>query len=75
MSERALQRMNHIAGARAPIKECGWSARSTGIGAACFLAECWNGIFKLLTLQLAGGLGARPVGSRYGLSARDRAWA
>ena len=36
MSERALQRMNHIAGARALIKECGWSARSVGIGAACF---------------------------------------
>ncbi|KAL9089424.1 MAG: hypothetical protein Q9165_005745 [Trypethelium subeluteriae] len=36
MSERALQRMNHIAGARALIKECGWNARSTGIGAACF---------------------------------------
>jgi hypothetical protein len=36
MSERALQRMNHIAGARALIKECGWSARSAGIGAACF---------------------------------------
>lgn len=36
MSERALQRMNHIAGARALIKECGWSAKSVGIGAACF---------------------------------------
>jgi hypothetical protein len=36
MSERALQRMNHIAGARALIKECGWSAASHGIGAACF---------------------------------------
>ena len=36
MSERALQRMNHIAGARALIKECGWNARSTGIGGACF---------------------------------------
>jgi hypothetical protein len=36
MSERALQRMNHIAGARALIKECGWSARSQGIGLACF---------------------------------------
>jgi hypothetical protein len=36
MSEKALQRMNHIAGARALIKECGWSARSVGIGAACF---------------------------------------
>ncbi|KAF2873309.1 hypothetical protein BDV95DRAFT_592701 [Massariosphaeria phaeospora] len=36
MCERALQRMNHIAGARALIKECGWNARSHGIGAACF---------------------------------------
>ncbi|KAL9098184.1 MAG: hypothetical protein Q9163_006107 [Psora crenata] len=36
MTERALQRMNHIAGARALIKECGWNARSIGIGAACF---------------------------------------
>ncbi|KAK2624540.1 hypothetical protein QTJ16_006490 [Diplocarpon rosae] len=36
MSERAMQRMNHIAGARALIKECGWNARSQGIGAACF---------------------------------------
>ncbi|KAK5131623.1 hypothetical protein LTR08_000810 [Meristemomyces frigidus] len=36
MSERALQRMNHIAGARALIKECGWDARAGGIGGACF---------------------------------------
>ncbi|KAF2103573.1 hypothetical protein NA57DRAFT_32234 [Rhizodiscina lignyota] len=36
MCERALQRMNHIAGARALIKECRWNAKSTGIGAACF---------------------------------------
>ncbi|CAG8957819.1 hypothetical protein HYFRA_00000159 [Hymenoscyphus fraxineus] len=36
MSERAMERMNHIAGARALIKECGWNARSTGIGSACF---------------------------------------
>lgn len=36
MSERALQRMNHIAGARALIKECGWTALDTGFGGACF---------------------------------------
>lgn len=36
MCENALQRMNHIAGARALIKECGWNAKSEGIGAACF---------------------------------------
>ena len=36
MSDRALQRMNHIAGARALIKECGWHARTPGVGGACF---------------------------------------
>jgi hypothetical protein len=36
MCEKALQRMNHIAGARALIKECGWNAQARGIGAACF---------------------------------------
>ena len=36
MTEKALQRMNHIAGARALIKECGWDARAAGIGGACF---------------------------------------
>ena len=36
MSEKAMQRMNHIAGARALIKECGWNATTKGIGAACF---------------------------------------
>lgn len=36
MTEKAMPRMNHIAGSRALIKECGWDARSTGIGAACF---------------------------------------
>ena len=36
MCESALQRMNHIAGARALIKDCGWNAQSKGIGAACF---------------------------------------
>ena len=36
MSEKPAQRMSHIAGARALIRECGWSARSGGLGAACF---------------------------------------
>ncbi|WYZ45006.1 hypothetical protein EsH8_VIII_000322 [Colletotrichum jinshuiense] len=36
MSEKPAQRMNHIAGARALIRECKWDARSAGIGAACF---------------------------------------
>ncbi len=36
MSEQPKKRMNHIAGARALIRECKWNATSTGIGAACF---------------------------------------
>ncbi|RMZ76813.1 hypothetical protein DV738_g4689, partial [Chaetothyriales sp. CBS 135597] len=36
MNEKALQRMNHIAGARALIKECRWDGSTTGIGGACF---------------------------------------
>ncbi|QGA14140.1 hypothetical protein EYB26_001793 [Talaromyces marneffei] len=36
MCESAMQRMNHIAGARALIKECRWNGKSPGIGGACF---------------------------------------
>ncbi|KAF4982062.1 hypothetical protein FZEAL_2249 [Fusarium zealandicum] len=36
MSEKPAQRMSHIAGSRALIRECGWNATSTGIGSACF---------------------------------------
>lgn len=36
MSEKPPQRMNHIAGSRALVRECGWDAESTGIGLACF---------------------------------------
>ncbi|KAJ9304985.1 transcriptional regulator family: Fungal Specific TF [Paecilomyces variotii] len=36
MCEKAMQRMNHIAGARALIKECRWDAKTPGIGGACF---------------------------------------
>lgn len=31
-----MHHMNHTAGARALIKECGWDARSPGLGGACF---------------------------------------
>lgn len=41
MTEKLLTRMNHIAGARALIKECRWNASSTGIGAACFWINVW----------------------------------
>ena len=36
MTEEALQKMNHIAGARALVKECGWDANSSGMAVGCF---------------------------------------
>ncbi|PSS05323.1 hypothetical protein BD289DRAFT_5506 [Coniella lustricola] len=36
MSEQPAERMYHMSGARALIRECGWDAKTTGIGAACF---------------------------------------
>ena len=51
MSEKPLQRMNHIAGARALIKECRWNARSTGIGGACFWLNVGLEIFSCLSFN------------------------
>ncbi|KAI9825352.1 MAG: hypothetical protein M1826_007030 [Phylliscum demangeonii] len=48
MSSTPLQRMHHIAGARALVKECGWSARSIGIGAACFWLNIGFEVFSCL---------------------------
>ncbi|ETN41841.1 uncharacterized protein HMPREF1541_03778 [Cyphellophora europaea CBS 101466] len=48
MSEKALQRMNHIAGARALIKECRWDANATGIGGACFWLNVGLELFSCL---------------------------
>lgn len=36
MSHKPIQKMSHMVGARALIRECGWNAKSTGIPAACF---------------------------------------
>lgn len=48
MSEKALQRMNHIAGARALIKECRWDANATGVGGACFWLNVGLELFSCL---------------------------
>lgn len=48
MSEKALQRMNHIAGARALIKECRWDATATGVGSACFWLNVGLELFSCL---------------------------
>ncbi|RGP80173.1 hypothetical protein FLONG3_1707 [Fusarium longipes] len=36
MSEKPAHLMSHIAGSRALVRECGWDAKSSGIGSACF---------------------------------------
>jgi len=48
MNEKALQRMNHIAGSRALIKECRWDATATGIGGACFWLNVGLELFSCL---------------------------
>ncbi|CAM1511001.1 Fc.00g085140.m01.CDS01 [Cosmosporella sp. VM-42] len=51
MSEKPAQRMNHIAGARALIRECGWDARSTGIGSACFWLNIGMEVLSCLSMD------------------------
>jgi hypothetical protein len=51
MNEKALQRMNHLAGARALIKECRWDATSTGIGAACFWLNIGLELFSCMNFN------------------------
>lgn len=51
MSEKPAQRMSHIAGARALIRECGWDARSTGIGAACFWLNIGMEVLSCLSMD------------------------
>ncbi|KAF3766886.1 hypothetical protein M406DRAFT_254673 [Cryphonectria parasitica EP155] len=53
MSEKPAVRMNHIAGARALIRECKWDARSTGIGAACFWLNVGMEILSCLACNWA----------------------
>jgi hypothetical protein len=53
MSERYKERMSHIKGARALIKECGWSARSTGVGAACFWLNIGMEVLSCLAKNFA----------------------
>lgn len=48
MSETALQRMNHIAGARALIKECRWDGSSVGVGGSCFWLNVGMELFSCL---------------------------
>lgn len=53
MSEKPTARMNHIAGARALIRECGWNASSTGIGAACFWLNIGMEVLSCLSFNWA----------------------
>lgn len=40
MSPQPASKVNHIPGSRALIHECGWTARTPGLGGACF----WNSV-------------------------------
>lgn len=53
MSEKPAARMNHIAGARALIRECGWDASSTGVGAACFWLNVGMEVLSCLAFNWA----------------------
>ncbi|CAK7264631.1 hypothetical protein SEPCBS119000_001096 [Sporothrix epigloea] len=53
MSEKPNNRMSHIAGARALIRECGWNAQSKGIGAACFWLNIGMEVLNCLAFNFA----------------------
>ncbi|CAL5870579.1 uncharacterized protein PFLUO_LOCUS4818 [Penicillium psychrofluorescens] len=48
MSPRSTCPMNHIAGSRALIRECGWTAKTHGLGGACF----WTSVCMELLICL-----------------------
>lgn len=51
MSDIPPERMIHIAGARALIRECGWNATSTGIGSACFWLNIGMEVLNCLAMN------------------------
>jgi len=51
MTDKPSQRMSHIAGARALIRECGWDATSPGIGAACFWVNIGMEVLSCLSFN------------------------
>ena len=53
MSDTQTQRMNHIAGARALVRECGWNAASTGVAGACFWLNIGMEVLSCLSFNWA----------------------
>lgn len=51
MAVNKVNHMSHLSGARALIQQCGWSARSTGIGAACFWLNIGMELLSCLHLK------------------------
>ncbi|KAK5658258.1 hypothetical protein OQA88_2233 [Cercophora sp. LCS_1] len=51
MGDKPNQRMSHIAGARALIRECDWDASTPGIGGACFWLNIGLEIFSCLSFN------------------------
>lgn len=52
MTDKPAHRMSHVAGARALIKECGWNAKSSGIGSACFWLNVGMEVLDCLATKL-----------------------
>lgn len=53
MCSRDHHGLNHVAGARALIKECHWDARSPGLGGACFWLSIITELFICLRFNWA----------------------
>ncbi|KAK1759237.1 hypothetical protein QBC47DRAFT_293595 [Echria macrotheca] len=51
MTDKPSQRMSHIAGARALIRECGWDATSPGLGGACFWVNIGMEVLSCLSFN------------------------
>lgn len=53
ISNKSIQRMSHMVGARALIRDCGWNASSTGIPAACFWLSIGIEVLYCLSMNWA----------------------
>jgi hypothetical protein len=51
MSDKVAQRISHIASTRLLVRECGWDASSTGLGAACFWVNVGMEVLSCLSFN------------------------
>ena len=51
MTDKPTQRMHHIDSTRQLVRECGWDASSTGLGAACFWVNVGMEVLSCMSLN------------------------